>query len=731
MQNSFVKGLVTERNQLTFPEDASTDELNCDLLKDGSRRRRLGLAQESGGELSTETSSTGNTIFTVHKWENVGEQANVEFVVVQMGNLVWFYQQGTTALSASRVDTTFTSGVEFSLDLTTYQRPASVLGAAAAAIDVTSLKGALIISSPEINTIYITRNITTGAFTIQEIMFRVRDYDWQGDITTYDEAVATGSTTDGRKYDTKNTGWSDGPGGVGDSALTTYTGGGNYPPLTHPWYSGKNASGVFSVTEWNKVYAGSSLIINGHYIYDLYSKDRVTESGVAGATNSTEDARFTTVASYAGRAWYAGMSDSTDDNGSKVFFSQILEQGYTKIGECFQQNDPTSEELSDLLDNDGGFVSIPEAHNIKKLHNYGPDLYVFAENGVWRISGVDDVFRATEYSVSKIGEDGLVAQSSFVSASGRPYWWSNSGIFTVGVDQTTGQLVTQNMSVQTIQTFWNNIGAEERSRVKGSYDDVTRRVIWAYPSSSETVENKLNEILVWDEILGAFFPWRVADQDADTDYMVGLAFSNGSGTTTITYNVVDSSGNQVVDSSSNTVVIQREGQSLSSALLKVMYRDPTTGSISFAEFSNTDFLDWGSADYSSYAETAYNFLGSAMPKKQAPYILTFMKTTETGWEANGAGDGYDPLRPSSLYIKSKWDFRENPNTGRQQCYRLKYPVSVDTSNLGTWSYPEEVVTSRLKLRGRGRVVVLRWESETGKDFHLLGWALMGAMNDRI
>ncbi len=31
--NNFVRGLVTEAAELTFPEGASVDELNCDLRK--------------------------------------------------------------------------------------------------------------------------------------------------------------------------------------------------------------------------------------------------------------------------------------------------------------------------------------------------------------------------------------------------------------------------------------------------------------------------------------------------------------------------------------------------------------------------------------------------------------------------------------------------------------------------------------------------------------------------
>ena len=49
--NTFVKGLITEAGELTFPPDASVDELNCDLRRDGSRRRRKGAAKETNNVL--------------------------------------------------------------------------------------------------------------------------------------------------------------------------------------------------------------------------------------------------------------------------------------------------------------------------------------------------------------------------------------------------------------------------------------------------------------------------------------------------------------------------------------------------------------------------------------------------------------------------------------------------------------------------------------------------------
>lgn len=727
--NTFVGGLITEAGELTFPPNASVDESNCDLLRDGSRRRRLGIAKESNGSLSTESDSTGDAVVTVNRWFNVGEEAGVEFVVTQVGRYVWFYEFSSTGnLSDNRVDTTDVSGVDFQLDLVTYERSASVLGAASAPIQTASIKGGLVIASPEIDTILIERNVSTGAFTISTIDFQIRDYQYQGDITTYDAEVASGSVTVQRRYDTQNAGWVQGS--VATNPLSTYVSARTaYPALTHPWYSGKNATGDFSVAEWRRVFSGNSLITNGHYVYNLYNINRDTASGLSGLTTTTEDSRFSTVTGFAGRVFYSGMFNSTGDNGSKIFFSQLLDQGFEKIGLCYQANDPTSEELSDLLDTDGGFISIPEAYNIRKLHVFGPSLYVMADNGIWVIKGVDDVFRATEYSVSKLSEDGIENVSSFVSAAGRPYWWSAGGIFTLGSTQ-LGDVEASNLSVGTIQSYWEDIPAALRDKVQGAYDPVNRRVVWAYPNQ-DSFDNKLNEIIIYDEALQAWIPWTVSDKQSDPDWIVGLVNLAGAGTQSVTYNVVDSQGNQVVDSSGDDVTVVREGRELASSRIKYFVRDGATGRFTFAEFTETEFLDWEEADYSSFAESAFDFEGSLELRYNIPYITTFCRTTETGWRENADGTGFEPIRDSSLKLSVFWDFKTTPGAAEQEVYRRKRTPVVDTTNLGEFGYPHTVIVSRIRPRGRGRVARLRWESSTGKDFHLLGWSTMGASNARF
>lgn len=739
--NTFVGGLVTEAGALTFPPEASIDELNCDLRKDGSRRRRLGLAYEDSAEQSVETVSADLTVST-HVWRNVGEEEGVNYVVIQLGEKVFFYEQTDGALSANRVTESRELGTPYSLDLSDFVRPGG--DARKGLIDVANISGALVIVSPEINSLLIERDIVTGEFTATQIEFLIRDYEWQGEQELY---VEPGQKTTEREYDSLNAGWTRTNLDAyynnrtateaqqqavaaaikawitGQPATVAPAVGENlYPPLTHPWYSGKDSNGNFSLAEFDKVYAGNSLITNGHFILNLYTGDRQLVSDIEGVPSSPENSRFSTVATYAGRVFYSGLSESTANNGSKIFFSQILESGFSRIGTLHQSNDPTSEEISDLLDTDGGFITIPEAVNIRKLHVFGPNLYVMAENGVWQISGVDDVFRATEYIVSKVSEEGIVERGTFVSAQGRPYWWANTGIFTLQASQ-VGDIGAVNITQATIQTFFNNISPDKRADVRGAYDDLNQRVVWLYPEESESVTNKRNRLLLFDEGLSAFFPWAVQDMDSNTHYLVDIAPAPGTNTIQQSVVIEDNNGNDITDEADVDVTVARTNRNLTSAGLKFLAVHGTDNTLSFAEFNDITFKDWGDNDATCYADAAYNFMGDLETRKSSPYITTFCKRTETGWEETGSG--YELVRTSSLKVSVYWDFKNIPASAAQEVYRLKYPLVVDPGDLSNVDYPQDTIITRIKPRGRGRVMRVRFEAQEGKDFHLLGWNVIG------
>ena len=281
--NTFVKGLITEAGELTFPENASVDELNCLLQRDGSRRRRLSAELEDD---SVDSSWNVETTFVFHTgmWRNVAGQAGFDLLVVQNGATLYFYDTATEPYSGS--------GKAFTVNLSSFEHSGSA-GAGTAYVEMASINGDLVVVSSAINPFYITYDPDAGTISTSQINIKTRDFEWQGDTTAYDDGVATASVTTARKYDTANAGWT---GDKGAAALSTYLSAeSEYPPLTLAWYAGKDANGDFSVSEWQKIFSGTSLTGNGHFILDFFAKDRTTASGITGITIEYENSRFQSV----------------------------------------------------------------------------------------------------------------------------------------------------------------------------------------------------------------------------------------------------------------------------------------------------------------------------------------------------------------------------------------------------------------------------------------------------
>ena len=707
--NTFVKGLITEASELTFPENASVDELNCSLERDGTRRRRNAVTLETSAVTSGAVIPEG-AVFQTATWSNVAGQTNLEFLVVQNGKDITFYEKALNPLSAQEVSSA-------SVDLSTYSA-INNLSPSEERIQVTSLNGVLVVASPAINTIYLEYDAagSPNKITATVIAFKERDFEWQGSVAevTDEYFEESGSPTNQRKYDTENVGWI---GTKGAAALTTYGAPFVYPALTHAWYSGKNANGVFKKDDWEEIYSGSSLAAHGHYVLDVFNKVRTNS-----IPTEVETGRFRSVAAYAGRIFYAGIDSA--ENGGKVYFSRLTEN-IRDIGNCYQVNDPTSEMISDLLDTDGGVVSIPDAHNIRKLYVLGAALIVFAENGVWSVAGVDNVFRATEFSITQISDVGIVNENTFTVGGGVPIWWAKTGIYAIQAGD-GGTPTASNLSLSTIQTLWNAIPNEKKAQAFVEYDQINQRIYWFYPDKDENIDYKYNNILVLDLALQAFHPWKVTDGAAG-HYIVGTSYFSGLGSTSTETQVVN--GVDTIINGSDTVVATLYRDFLQGETeIKLLVRSGVDSKMTVARFSGDTYLDWGDADYSSFAEASYDFMGSMGTFKNAPYVTTYMRVTEEGYVVAGAG--YDFINPSSCKMSVSWNLNKVGSTPRE-IYKLKDVPVVDPNDLSSIHYPTNTVVTKSKVRGRGRSMKLRFESTTGKDFHLVGYEVIGAKNSGI
>src|SRR5690554_5614941 len=89
--NTFIQGLITEASPLNFPENASKDEENFELNRDGSRNRRLGMDVESLGiyrDTGISTEGINEAGISAFKWEEVSGDPSLEFLVLQFNRRI-------------------------------------------------------------------------------------------------------------------------------------------------------------------------------------------------------------------------------------------------------------------------------------------------------------------------------------------------------------------------------------------------------------------------------------------------------------------------------------------------------------------------------------------------------------------------------------------------------------------------------------------------------------------
>lgn len=740
LYRTFVKGLITEASPLTYPENASIDEDNCIIFRKGNRSRRLGIEYEDGYALSSytipQTTYDANAVIE-YKWEAVSNVAGIAFLCSQIGTTLRFYDMAQTALS--------TGLKAFSIDLNAFIAP-TASDLASSPVSMASGNGVLYVVGEKIEPFYITYDVDTDTISTSRIYIQIRDFTGVNDGLANDQEPTTLSAL--HNYNLLNQGWFDpvntGTGSTvqsfdpygslvaqaspGQTNLTAYyTSQSRWPSNSKQWFTGKKSDGTFDPTLLIKFGTGNTHAPRGHFVVDAFNIDRNAVSGLTGLTVETTDTRPNSVAFFGGRAWYACAS--------KVYFSQVLND-VRKSGFCYQEADPTSEDISDLIASDGGIIPIPEIGKIVRLVPLGSGIMVFANNGLWFVSGTTSGFTATDYSVQKVSSVGTESPLSIVDTEGQVFWWSKIGI--QGIAQKQGLFGTvdgafdkQNIAEQTIQSFYNDdIPENSKIYAKGIYDPATNVVQWLYGDSNVNGNYHYNRILNLDLTLQAFYPWSLSS-------LTTVPFITGVFQTTQVNAVKESTdvyaAGVAVVAATIPVVAGTNTSQIRPTFLKYITAVPvsTDYKITFSYFHSTQFADWYTFDgigtaYLSYVETGYELLEDAMRKKQIPYLFCYFRRTEENATVDGSG-AVQLDKQSSCKLQVRWDWTDNTSAGKWtdeiEAYRITRFYPMTSSGPYTNGYP--VVVTKNKIRGTGRAIQFRFSSNTiGKDFDLLGWSTL-------
>lgn len=748
----FSRGLVTELNPLNSQPDTTSAESNFEIHFDGTRSRRLGLDMESRGVLHAtprDWASLAESSINTYYWEGVAGNQENSLVVFQIQDTIYLYQIAGGVFGETILRATINLG---------FTPPSD-------SISFTSVEGLLIIASGSDSLHCISYSELTEAFTLKE--FRIKIRDTFGLEETQDPNFETnpayrGYLTGQHYYNLYNQSWAY-PRRPWDASQTDpldavllgaqqsianrfapsnsdmVWSGMDRKPLSE---TSNESFDAFNYAQYAGLIGSTSKAAKGFFIIDALDRGRTrleawnahkalypmcgTLIPVIPAPADKTLGGPTSVATHAGRVFYSGIKGQVSSGDGRspnlsnyVFFTQLV-SGFTDLGKCYQEGDPTSREEADVVDTDGGFFSVSGAVNIHTMFSVGDRLILVAENGVWGVVGGSGYgFSATNYKVEKYSTYGGVPGHSFIEYGGSGYFWGWDGIYVIKKDQFGDYQVTS-LSSGLIDTFYQNLGDEARRSCYGFVDRVRRVIRWCY-----VIGDRFNGGITHELVFDLKYQAMVHMEHAPSQGGEAVLFS-GIPHGELSKRVFETDV-YVGDSEcfAGDLAIQAHNSQQkeldSNAKFISLYRVDGKANIVFTEYTNLNFQDWAFTgnpkDAAAFMETNAFTGGDFSIKKQVPYLV--MAFAETEKYVNG--DMVDT--ESSCLGRFKWDLTHMARSGKwgslQQLYRKRrfYMHNVDIDN----GYSINV--SKTKIRGSGRAFSLRIETEPKKDCHIFGWNL--------
>lgn len=728
----FNKGLITEATGLSFPENSMLAAVNVDLNYDGSVSRRKGLKiEESLGSLGLGDPVAEGIVVQKYVWKNAGTALDKEILAVKYGSALVFYDLSSSNLA-------LLGSVS--------------LGSPTSKVSFASGNGYLLVAAggyPK----YVEYDGVD--FTVTDIYPKIRDFDGISYFQDTPHKRPTTLPTDQNfsfyLYNLLNQGWPakmvrNAAGTPQEAWIIFETVVGSFPAYSDRYQPEGDKYNPIGEKILDPSTSDPSL---GRFVLDMFNIDR------AAALDSLTDASYTVdtivrndletyhpaeiieerptvIGFYQGHAVLGGISNKR--YASQIFFSQSVRKK-ADLSKYYSVNDPTADIESSPLDTDGGSITINGLGKLIKLEEYGPWLIVFADNGVWAIrSDNDSVFSVNSATVTKVSEVGAINDNAIVNVDSSILYWADKGIYALSADQSSLSLSVQSISEVTVDTLYKNIPAISKRFADVCYDKFNSKVYWMYNStltSESGFTSFYDKALVLDLRLQAFYEHHFPTVDTDNTLLGAAVYKRDLSFSEEVFNIVAGSDNVIA--SSDNVVFTAASATSSNDQSIIFFAYPTSvfGSgyvAAFATLSDRDFIDWADQDgdyFDSYVETGYETLESPANVKSIGSLHCYFNRTEERFVSDGAG-GITFDYPSSCLMTAKWEWTNTGTANRwstpQQVYRLRVPF-ISGGDLQPFDYDYSVITTRNKVRGKGKAVVLRFESEDGKDFQLLGWSV--------
>ena len=202
-------------------------------------------------------------------------------------------------------------------------------------------------------------------------------------------------------------------------------------------------------------------------------------------TPGATDTYPSTTAFFASRLWLAGDPKTPNS----VYFSKTI-VGTRDIEKFYQFADPFDSNDPNVVDSDGGVIQIQGAGVITKLLTIGTVLLVCTTNGIWEVRGASDIFKATEYQVSKVLNDAVLGVGSAVAVDQEAIVFGSASVWLTEINSNitdigAGGTDFFKLDTDKIETIYDAIPRSDKASARAIYSQSEHKV-WYFFNSGET-----------------------------------------------------------------------------------------------------------------------------------------------------------------------------------------------------------------------------------------------------
>lgn len=656
-----VRGWVTEGNLAQYPQDVALDIENMTIDKVGLTERRRGFESDSGAnnflpELSVAARDAG--LVNIKEWRAIGDGLERNLLLVHAGSNVYVMEDTFPAIATNEVLTIDLTEAGIKLDGTVSEPCHFSVGVNFA-----------IITNPRINPVLVVyeREEDDGALTLtyRPLNLQIRTQSLLEPYTG--GATYGGELSPEEEWNLRNSGWTtiarcasdrEGSGTTYEDPVKYYFDQrGAYPRHSVLYNSMKLSSakevvavGAFSPWEDEKINFGDTIPPLGRYTHSAYDFDSrsIMEgfyvdgetpappegSNVGNVNNLDLISEGTVTWTVRDRPRCSGyhnghvyFGDKDREGKTRILVSQLVSD-LDNIEKCYQDADPSAEEINDLVATDGYVMYPVGMGTILNMIEFNRGLVVLATNGAWQIKGTQGGgATATDFTIDKIATFDFNSPYSLIDAGSAIMMWTDRGIIAVGVNE-FGDITSQNLTENTIDEYYDTLARTVIRGVHGVYVNDERRAYWTVPKVQTGVEASTKDadlILILNLDTGGFYKYTLGG-----DVQVHLPFTKlSTSLDTADVQITETDGTGITTTGGDPVTVSRSFRGQDRA--EVAYLSTTqAGDLNFAAVERSmSFKDWGNiatvtdVEQQAFVEFAYEYPSNMIGSLSVPYVHSF------------------------------------------------------------------------------------------------------------